>query len=135
MTEYTSEMAGIGQYGICKRCKQGPTKDGHDGCLGTLPGSIMNACCGHGDNGQAYIQYWGEDGGSGDIISGVYARYEQLRLIYNRTTGDDFIRQQVKIEVCANCYLCFNRELDECPVCHKNNDNKSRTSKTEGVDL
>ena len=32
------------------------TKEGHDGCLGTLPG-IMNACCGHGDIDEAYVQF------------------------------------------------------------------------------
>lgn len=58
MPEYTSEMSGSGQFGICVICKKGPTKEGHDGCLGTLPGPIMNACCGHGNDNLAYIQYW-----------------------------------------------------------------------------
>ena len=26
----------------------------HDGCLGTLPG-VVNACCGHGTDGEAYV--------------------------------------------------------------------------------
>ncbi len=56
---YGPEQAGSGQYGICVECKKGPTPEGHDGCLGTLPGNnIMNACCGHGNDDQAYIQYW-----------------------------------------------------------------------------
>lgn len=55
---YTSQDAGSGQYGICVKCKKGPTKEGHDGCLGALPGPVMNACCGHGNDRQAYIQYW-----------------------------------------------------------------------------
>lgn len=54
---YTSEDAGSGQYGICAKCKKGPTDDGHDGCLGTLAGDIMNACCGHGNDRQAYVQF------------------------------------------------------------------------------
>lgn len=72
---YTSDMAGSGQRGICIECKKGPTKEGHDGCLGTLPGPIMNACCGHGDVGCAYIQYRG-----GKRIAGAEAITEQERL-------------------------------------------------------
>jgi hypothetical protein len=76
MAEYTSEMIGSGQSGVCAHCKKLPTKEGHDGCLGTLPGSIMNACCGHGDNSQAYIQYWDRN-----IIRGECAVSEQADLI------------------------------------------------------
>ena len=77
---YTSKMAGSGQYGICGKCKKGPTKEGHDGCLGILPGPIMNACCGHGNDDQAYIQYWG-----GKRIAGGEAIAEQARLLANIT--------------------------------------------------
>jgi len=31
----------------CFRCGRMPTKEGHDACLGTLPG-VTAACCGHG---------------------------------------------------------------------------------------
>jgi hypothetical protein len=31
----------------CPRCGQHPTPEGHDACLGTLPG-VKAACCGHG---------------------------------------------------------------------------------------
>ena len=31
----------------CKRCGKLPTPDGHDACLGKLPG-VIGACCGHG---------------------------------------------------------------------------------------
>jgi len=31
----------------CKRCGRPPTKEGHDACLGTIPG-VKHACCGHG---------------------------------------------------------------------------------------
>lgn len=41
----------------CGHCGKSNTKEGHDGCIGTLPG-VMNACCGHGESGEAYIQYW-----------------------------------------------------------------------------
>ena len=57
--EYTPKMIGSGQFGACAKCGKHPTKDGHDGCIGKLPDrNIMNACCGHGDDSQAYIQFW-----------------------------------------------------------------------------
>jgi len=31
----------------CKRCGEPPTPEGHDACLGHVPGAI-SACCGHG---------------------------------------------------------------------------------------
>jgi len=40
----------------CGHCGRRATPDGHDGCLGTLPG-IMNACCGHGQQDEAYVQF------------------------------------------------------------------------------
>ena len=56
---YTPDMAGSGQFGICAKCGLPPTPEGHDGCLGTLPEDIvMNACCGHGRDSQAYVQFW-----------------------------------------------------------------------------
>ncbi len=74
MKYFMPEDAGSGQIGICAKCKKGPTKEGHDGCLGTLPG-VMNACCGHGNDSQAYIQYW-----SGGRIAGDEAIAQQARL-------------------------------------------------------
>lgn len=40
----------------CGNCNKPYTSEGHDGCLGNLRG-ITNACCGHGDTGEAYIQF------------------------------------------------------------------------------
>lgn len=40
----------------CGYCGKNRTVEGHDGCLGTLPG-VMNACCGHGQPSEAYIQF------------------------------------------------------------------------------
>jgi hypothetical protein len=40
----------------CGHCEKEQTKEGHDGCLGTLNG-IMNACCGHGQTNEAYVQF------------------------------------------------------------------------------
>jgi hypothetical protein len=41
--------------GSCVKCGQMPTKEGHDACLGTLPG-VIDACCGHGVK-EAYIHF------------------------------------------------------------------------------
>lgn len=48
----------------CGSCGCDNTTEGHDACLGTLPG-VMNACCGHGDRDQSYIQFE-----NGDIVRG-----------------------------------------------------------------
>lgn len=42
----------------CTRCGQKSTPEGHDACIGTLPG-VMNACCGHGEILYAYMQLIG----------------------------------------------------------------------------
>ncbi len=53
----------------CGRCHEYQTKEGHDHCLGTLKG-LMNACCGHGSDGEAYVQYWdGSRIGGNDAIA------------------------------------------------------------------
>lgn len=50
---------GSGQINPCNHCDKLPTKEGHDGCIGTLPiEEVMNACCGHGSDNQAYVQFW-----------------------------------------------------------------------------
>jgi len=40
----------------CGHCGKDNSSEGHDGCLGTIPGAI-NACCGHGDTPTAYVQF------------------------------------------------------------------------------
>lgn len=39
----------------CGHCKRQNRLDGHDACLGEIPGA-MNACCGHGNN-RGYVQW------------------------------------------------------------------------------
>ncbi len=39
----------------CGKCGEYQTPEGHDPCLGTLPG-VRNACCGHGIEAEAYVQ-------------------------------------------------------------------------------
>lgn len=40
----------------CGHCSLANTPEGHDGCLGTIPEAV-NACCGHGIEAEAYVQY------------------------------------------------------------------------------
>lgn len=42
---------------LCDHCNLEATKEGHDGCLGTINSGIWNACCGHGLRCTAYIQF------------------------------------------------------------------------------
>jgi len=45
------------EYRVCPKCHKPPTPEGHDACLGTIPGAMF-ACCGHGIE-TGYIA-WGE---------------------------------------------------------------------------
>jgi len=40
----------------CGYCNKENTKEGHDPCLGILDG-VMNACCGHGIEREAWVQF------------------------------------------------------------------------------
>lgn len=42
----------------CGACGKKRTPEGHDPCLGKLP-RVMNACCGHGNENEAYVQLSG----------------------------------------------------------------------------
>lgn len=48
----------IGNRRSCGHCGLDDTKEGHDGCLGTLSGGVMNACCGHGQERESYVQFF-----------------------------------------------------------------------------
>lgn len=37
----------------CGHCNEHNTPEGHDPCLGTIP-NVTNACCGHGEELEAY---------------------------------------------------------------------------------
>ena len=40
----------------CGKCNRLATADDHDPCMANLPG-VRNACCGHGDASEAYIEF------------------------------------------------------------------------------
>ena len=52
----TKQLVSDAPERACGHCGLSQTPEGHDGCLGSLPG-VMNACCGHGVESEAYIQY------------------------------------------------------------------------------
>lgn len=65
----------------CGHCGLKNTRQGYDGCLGKLPG-VMNACCGHGNDNDAYIQYWKHRGQDDKIVRGKEARKLQKMLAW-----------------------------------------------------
>lgn len=64
----------------CGHCGLPDTPEGHDARLDSLPG-VMNACCGHGETPEAYIQY-----PDGRRIAGVEAVREFVRSRQPRLT-------------------------------------------------
>ena len=54
----TGELVSENPDRPCGHCGLPNTPEGHDACLGTVPGAI-NACCGHGVAAAAYVQFPG----------------------------------------------------------------------------
>jgi hypothetical protein len=88
----------------CGQCGLSRTSEGHDGCLGRLPGDVVNACCGHNGHGEgAYIQY--SDGrriDDADALSEFKALGRGFAVImahrrsYERSDPHDRLRYQTK---------------------------------------
>ncbi len=55
--EDTGERVDEESSRVCRKCLEPnlPGED-HDPCLGLLPG-VLNACCGHGERKNSYIQF------------------------------------------------------------------------------
>jgi len=75
--------AGNYQDRPCGFCGRHSTEDGHDDCLGTLPG-VMNACCGHGDIRDVYVQFL--DGFSvyrddAIVIQNILKKYREQEMV------------------------------------------------------
>lgn len=68
-----SDVAGNGER-PCGHCAKMNTEDGHDGCIGKLE-NVMNACCGHGNTSEAYVQY-----NDGRIVRKVAALLAQRKI-------------------------------------------------------
>ena len=71
----TGQLVAVNPEPDCGACGEKVTPEGHDGCLGTLPG-VVNACCGHGVEAEAYVSLAdGRLGGAAAVawIAGVVA--------------------------------------------------------------
>jgi hypothetical protein len=62
----------------CGHCNRPNSPEGHDPCIANLP-DVITACCGHGDDGTAYVQFPG-----GVVVYGEAARCMQIRLLVER---------------------------------------------------
>lgn len=63
----------------CGHCGKSYTEEGHDGCLGNLIG-VMNACCGHGEIDECYVQFLDGEclrGKDAKIILDVLKKYRK----------------------------------------------------------
>ena len=52
----SKELVSSNAWIKCGHCGLEVTEHGNDGCIGTLP-NVMNACCGHGNINDAYVQF------------------------------------------------------------------------------
>lgn len=57
---------------VCRHCQMERTPEGHDPCLGTLPG-VQYACCGHGTRG-GYVWFTTN---VGIYFDSAYVRWEK----------------------------------------------------------
>jgi hypothetical protein len=55
-TKEPTVVNGVYAERTCGHCAIPQTSEGHDGCLGELA-DVMNACCGHGQECDAYVQF------------------------------------------------------------------------------
>lgn len=63
----------------CGNCGKHSTEEGHDACLGALIG-VKNACCGHGDVEECYVQFLDEEcirGKDAKIILDILKKYRK----------------------------------------------------------
>lgn len=67
----------------CGKCGEPFTPEGHDPCLGTLPG-VMNACCGHGEEREAYVQFSKRVRVGGKAAAVVMRALRGLRMMYRK---------------------------------------------------
>ena len=52
----TKQEVSANPYRACGKCGESKTSSHHDACIANLPG-VDNACCGHGDRNDSYIQF------------------------------------------------------------------------------
>lgn len=67
----------------CAHCKMRCGPSGDDPCIGHVgtPGEVMNACCGHGGEASAYVQFWDRPNA---VIRGAVALKVLRRMVIER---------------------------------------------------
>jgi len=62
----------------CGKCLESNTENGHDACIANMAG-VKNACCGHGEPREAFVQFL-----DGRHLSGIDAfEYQQSEKVGN----------------------------------------------------
>jgi len=77
--EGTGKLVQSDVFCKCGKCGNSTTEEGHDYCLGTLAG-VMNACCGHGVESEAYVQFLDGECVRGEdavIIQNILKKYNK----------------------------------------------------------
>lgn len=69
----------------CGHCGLYNTPEDHDGCLGAMP-NVINACCGHGEIGEAYVQLTSKE---------IFRGEEALNLIEKLRTSDEQLTEDM----------------------------------------
>lgn len=76
----------------CGNCGKDRSVEGHDACLGTLIG-LMNACCGHGNIEEAYVQFWDGEcihGKDAKIIQDILKKHSKNNQELKRKCGENY---------------------------------------------
>lgn len=87
----------VGNPRGCGYCGRPNIKNDHDACIGELPG-VMNACCGHGEIAEAYVQF-----NAGGIISGNEAVFY---------IGGKMSQQETMLEICKDKELFAKYQME-----------------------
>jgi hypothetical protein len=74
----------------CGHCSKDSTEHGHDGCLGTLKPDVNNACCGHGVESDAYIQFT-----TGAELRGIHAAEAFESLISQGKENENLAKSKI----------------------------------------
>lgn len=83
----------------CPQCHQLPTPEGHDACLGYIPG-VLHACCGHGVQ-RGYVM-WEQEAAQPVAIEIELPRW--LRIILNLTGYSSYIKMAKAKEISLRYY-------------------------------
>ena len=100
----------------CAECRRTCGPDGHDPCLGDLPGDVANACCGHTDPATAYVQAHG-----GEHFTGYDAWRRIVQLLRTQlaevTRERDELAEKLERAELRASMACEQEPCGDCPGC------------------